>query len=661
MITEVFPIEINGVKYRIDESMEQSGYVLHRQPLRAPVNGFIQGESGRFQLRSDLLEWSLTDWSGGEGYAVFDPETPDRYSVGYNIDPFTIYGTLRLSRHAVEIPVAAGAEALETSHLVVTLEALHLVDQDRTSIGARVRKWDSINNEWDVVDTDSFGAANVEVGLYGAWGTAQYMFFGTGNGVAPRRWDGTTFVSFVTALDDTVLAEVNGFLYTAQPVGTGLKIKEANIAGTPPVSQVTVATLTGVTEGAYLGAAPIYCAVAGSNALFVMANPTLADTTIWRITPTTAAGAGFGVELLRLPGFRGLTLVFILGVLYAIGLEGNVFTIMAYDETLDEFSVLYRNTERVATHTSAPSRKIWEAGSTFGHEFSKAHFVAIGGPNNTNGGEWSVMTIDGVAGAVAGGTVLAPGGVFDDAIVTPSDLTTGDGLGRHIVAMFKGDIFVALNKASNFGTTFGSAKTYRLAAGTYTTNTGIMEGPLNDFNVSEKKVLLSLHLDTEPLPANTSVVVKYQIDQSGTWVTAGTHSTDGENEAIFTVSTGSATVEFNNLQLRLELTTTDTTVTPVVLRIATRAAVVKGVRVWDLLLDASDEDGQMQDRSWNGTTLMTNIATAGDNGTVVTLKDGYRDRNVNSFSTHNVVVDEYRILGDRPGEGHVMVRLRETT
>lgn len=652
MITEHFPIELNGVKYRIDESMEQAGYVLHRQPLRAPVNGFIQGESGRFQMRPDILEWSASDWSGGEGYLNFDSERPNVYLVGYNIDPLTEYGTLRLSPLFEEVATTGTGNQLviESASLVTALDNLYLVDFEQSTSDARIRLYNPSSQTWGVPVSDSTGTTD-HSGIRGAWGDATHLFFG-GRTIDVVRWDGTTFVSpYPNASVFFVLGAVGGFIYGLTHVTSGANIHEFSAAGTPPVTSTVLKTLSEIKQVPDLSTPARFAAIAGSNVLYLMAATGLEETVIWTITPTTAAGTGFVAELLRIPGFRGLVPMYNLGTLYIAGLQGEVPVVFTYDEVDGAFGVLYRNPARPTGHVDTPSANVQEMGGGIGSEFAKSFFVMIGGPTANDGSQWQIMTVDAVTGAVVGGTVLD---------TLPSAFSsTGALSGRHDVTVFHNEVFVCLS--SPHPTNAGIGETWQSRTGFYTDNTGIMESVVNDFSVSEEKVLLAIHLDTEPLPANTSVVVKYQLDQDGTWLTAGTHDTDGATEAIFAISTGSQTRSFNNLQLRLELATTTASNTPIVRRLAARATIIKGVRVWDLLLDASDEDGQAQDRSWNGTTLMANVASAGGTGAVITFKDGYRDRNVNSFSTHNVVVDEYRILGDRPGEGHIMVRLRETT
>ena len=638
--------------------MEQPSYVLHRQPLRAPVNGFIQGESGRFQLRPDILEWSLSDWSLGEGHHVFNQETAGGYSIGWNIDPFHTYGTLRLSPHVTEHFRTVGD--FEQATLALARDTLLIVGHDFVASDAQIFEWNESTDSWDLVASDT--VATGDAGAREAWGDSGKVYFG-GRTSTIVSWNGSAFANHFSDGGWSVLAAVGGYLYAASPAADSLDVKERTLE-TAGASTTVFKINEG--KGAANSSLPLFWdAIAGSNALYIAVTPTLDETVLYRITPTTSAGAAFGEELIRIPGFRGIVPLFVLGTLFVVGYEGNVPVIFYYDETDGSIGAYYRNTKRPSTHVSRPERNLQEVGGGYGAEFSKNHFTLLGGPNATDGSEWTMMTLDVVSGGVAGGTVIDVGDLGSDPVdhLTSWGDLEGNGLGRHSVAFFKGDVFAHFQRTNDIGlSTKGSSKSFKLTRGTYTSNLGIMESPVNDFGIADEKVLASITVNTEPLAANTRVVVKYQIDQDDTWTTAGTHDTDGSKSSTFPISTGGNTKTFRNLQIRVELdNNSTTTVTPVVLSVRAQATVVRGVRVWDLMLDTTDEDAQAQDRSWNGARLALNIAAGGDSGNVLTFKDGYQNREAAQFSTYNVVVDEYRLIGDRPGEGYAMVRLREVT
>jgi hypothetical protein len=205
----------------------------------------------------------------------------------------------------------------------------------------------------------------------------------------------------------------------------------------------------------------------------------------------------------------------------------------------------------------------------------------------------------------------------------------------------------------------GNPRVYRILKDTYAVDTGIWESSIFDNDILDDKILLSIKVTTDPLLEDTSVVVKYQLNQDGVWLTAGTMDATDQTDEDFVISTDALTREYSNLQLRLELANSGTnTITPSVRSIRTYSTVAAGIPIWDLLLSATDELGALQNRAFSGTTLIANIETAGDSGQVVALLDGYYSRDPSVSTEYDVVVDAYQTILDRAGEGVVSCRLR---
>src|SRR5690606_35015078 len=53
-----------------------------------------QGEENLFQLREEVLLWSISDWSGGEGRIRFSPQQPNLHWRLRNVDAFSRPGKL---------------------------------------------------------------------------------------------------------------------------------------------------------------------------------------------------------------------------------------------------------------------------------------------------------------------------------------------------------------------------------------------------------------------------------------------------------------------------------------------------------------------------------------------------------------------------------------
>ena len=68
MIDSKFHVEIDGEPYRLAESAEGQHHNVRGEPLRPPNAVTVQGESSqKFQPRPEVMLWTWTDWSAGEG------------------------------------------------------------------------------------------------------------------------------------------------------------------------------------------------------------------------------------------------------------------------------------------------------------------------------------------------------------------------------------------------------------------------------------------------------------------------------------------------------------------------------------------------------------------------------------------------------------------
>lgn len=651
MIETKFHVELAGKKYTLAEDSEGTHYQRIREPLRAPSTGFILGDANKFNLRPDLIEWAMTDWSGGEGSHVYSDEEANGYSVGYNIDPLTEYGTLRLSYLAEQMSVIGGP--LGQSSLVTARDKLYLIDWLATGVttgSLRVWEYDYADSLWRLADSDAVGSV-ISAGFRGAWGDSTHMFVATGASDL-KRWDGTNFVLYTATGVHYVLGAVGGYVYTLTLATGGANIHEVLMAGTTPVAATLIHSLSELKDPLGISNPKRFMAVTGGNCLYLSVNVNLEETVLWKFVPTTAADPGFGTELIRIPGFRALAIMYNFGILYLAGLEGEVPVVFYYDEVNGTYGATYRNTKRPTNHPLTPSVLVHEMGGGNSAQFSKSHFVMIGSADVgvNDGNHWQMMTVDALTGAVVGGTVIRAG--------TPFGSLTAK-VGHHDMAVWRDRFFIDL--VSPVAGQGGVSQVWQLRKDFYTTEVGIMDSSVNDFGLIDEKILASIALTTDPLPPGCSVTVKFQINQDGVWHTAGVHDVDGATQVTLDHDIVSGHQSFRNIQIRLELRNGagQNIYSPVVRNLRIRSTVVKGVLSWKLILNATDELGAMQNRAWNGETLINNIVAAADSEGVVSFKDGYSKRGAGDFTEYDVVVDDYSVINDRPGEGVVHVSLRE--
>ncbi len=638
MIDSEFHVQLNGVKYRLAEDAEGTHYDKKRQPLRAQSAGVVQGDSGKFQLRPDILEWRQTDWGGGEGYVVYKPDNSDRYRVGHNIDVFKKPGSIQLSEKSANTKDSGGSSDFAVYSILVTAgEKLFAVDASAATFG--VYEWNAGAEKWGTLTANASDTNGPALGNNAA-GSPKFLYYAEDISGNNDIWQydhvAGTFALFHTTGKSVFCfapSLVRKYLLTAESTPTGVTVKERDTTATLPVAGTDIYEVEG--GGGALSSSLRPQMTTGANAVYMITHVRKSEAVLHKITPTTAAGGGSGEEVFRLPGFQADALWYQFGFVYISGRMGANIVVVYYDETNETFGVLSDLQERTGVHMA--SSLAWWTATTEGVQGFIAAFASLTGPDNEDD-QVTIIKSSQVTGGVASGTVHDPGAVLRNG-VNPS------------LVWFDGELFWVDDITA-------APRIVRFHKDEVTTGTGVMETSVIDFDITDDKVLLSLKLVTEPLPAATQVVVKYQLDQDGTWISVGTHDTDSATEIEFVISNSTTTRTFRNLQLRLELTGT-ANLTPVVSSLRVFATVAKGVRFWNLILDCSDEMGELQGRAWDGEKLIDNIETAGDSGDVVAFKDGYHSLRPNDFNAHDVIVDDYDIVMDRPGEGAAHVRLRE--
>ena len=653
MIDSKFHVELNGKKYTLAEDAEGTHYQRRREPLRAPTNGFVLGDTNKFNLRPDLLEWNMTDWSGGEGYRVFDSENPNGYLVGWDIDPSTP-GELRLAKRWDVTQDSTGAADFDehgTAAKFVASLAFVLNTQGGVD-GYHV--WDDTNIKWGAIDTIAGQDLGMNLGAKSVT-TPAHIYFGGDNTGGDfdifRVKSDLSEVQFATISDHVnwdMAGPVNSFMYIAgEDVDLIWEVRELDLTAAPlvvtstQVLQLFPNTLQDLRFWPEL--------IAADNRVFFSLYTSNSTSTIYQITPTSAAGAGFGEEVFRIPGFSIETMFYAFGLLFALGVRENKTNIFYYDPVNQTPGLLWEAPDERAFEHFSSAHKTMGSATSEGQQGFITHFIHASGPS-MDMSEITLMSANAINGAVWGGPTWqpsTPAGGFPHIRLLPWNGVT----------VFDGRPFATVSYLTS-GPTI-QTRVLRLSDDYVTAKAGIVQSAVNDFGIVDEKVLGSFSVSLEALPAGNTVVVKYQLDQDGVWLTAGTVSTTGATEATFIVSDGSTTRRFRNLQTRLELDSDNGAETPVVRSLRARATVVKGVRTWSLLLNATDELGAMQNRSWNGATLIDNITDAADMDAVVTFKDGYSDRKAGGYTEYDVVIDDYTVSNDRPGEGTVLVSLRE--
>ena len=625
MIDGYFHVKLGSYKYRLATNSDDQHYSARLVPLNISNAQVVQSSDPKYDLRPDTAVWEMTDWSGGEGTKKFDNETGNQYDLSYNIDALHTPGSIRLS-NAVE---AAGIN--RTGTLVKASDKLFHFSSSDDTIGTY--SGNLANTTWDeqdagtISDSDYFGVRGDGDGKY------IYMPIGSLNDIY-RYEPHATYTNDMADTDkwvdadsqavfDRPLVKIGNKIFVVHLDGTKISVVEYSTTATPTVSptEIFVAYEGNLDAGDNQG---IVCR--GDNELFVCVRTKAGESILYRITPASALGEAFGTEVGRFPGFSVDCIWYASGVLLLAGTSTTTGvdkrTIYYVKGTeLGSFGLIRQD----ATFTDAKLIT-----STDASRMDRTFFLA---PTGSASNYWTLFTIDLLTGAIFGGPEFS-------AVRDPNS-----------VVDFLGRTFVSENKGS------ASTQTYRTAS-TYATS-GELITAVHDFDIGEEKTLMSIRLSTEPLPANTAVQVYYQDDQDGTWTSAGTYDTDSGTGTTFKISTDSASVKFKNLQLKIKLTTSDATATPVVRSVQVRCTPTEYVREWDMLLDISDEDAQAQGRAFTGAQLIDYIKAEATNENIIQFNNGYETPSAGSYDEHDVMIREYNINLTSAGQGVASIKVRE--
>lgn len=635
MLDSYFDVKINGIKYKLAAGAEGEHYVHNGDPLRNQNYAVVEsGDNQQFQMNPALKIWAWTDWSGGEGQFKYSPDNPAGYWEGNNINPVLVRGTIRPGPGTQITAKSAGGDFDKNVLLVRAHNKLYGVNQEDRI----VYEWVDASSWWDAGTTNASGTA--ATGAAAVCGDATYLYYKETSTDQIFRWDGTTFTLWNddTGVTDQNVAMVSlgKYIYLYEP--ETCKLWEIPKTGAAPVASVLLHNFSD--EGGEIVDHGKCQMVTGHNRVY-FTQVTEQDTVVFEVVPTTAAGTGFAKEISRLDGFYCEAITFMLGFLYLVGKDttdpaGTSSTRMiVYMEPGGDYGTLG------LWRTDDPHASLPVTGDA--NSMLTAMFAARTGAYNAP----RLFGIDAVTGAVYCLSSFEYG---------DSDTVVAESMVQH-----RGEVFWATDPDATGNGVYRTMRGTGYVGDASGEDMSYVISPVWDFGLSEDKLLQSIRLLCEPLPADWTVHVDYQDNQDGTWTNIIGYTSDSGTGITAEISSSASSVSFKNLQLRIRFQytggATPPSTAPVVHSIEVLAAVLAPLESWDLLLELSDEDGQAQDRSYSGTTLLTNLATAFATQTVVEFLDGYISRSPNVYNGHSVYIERWRTILDRPGEGFAAVRL----
>ena len=637
MITTEFHVTINGVNYRLAEDAEGQHYIHVKEALRPPNSQIVQGESSnKFNVRSDLLLWTWTDWTEGEGQIKFNASLPGRSLILEGVNFFGRPGNLFLGYTATAVLNSAASAFNVQTGLVVAKGGLYAV-----GVGAGqddYYAWDTGDNiSWQAgISMSLTDGAISEQAICGDAARFYFVKHGTDSVYHVVPAGAVTLLNDQTNAVAAQLIEMGDYLYKYDVSGYVYELSKTTVNTTTPEVAVWDFASSGGCDAAHFIGNKI---VAGDNRVYAMA--VQGETTIiFEIVPSSSAGTGFGRELTRIEGLVGESMWWHGGFLFWTGRDSEP------DATQGPNRSIYYYQPGQSWGTLGEVRSFQPAqpitGSRVAAQAGRLHtsaFVGVGTYDGRTAAQaaLSLFEVDAVKGSFGqSGRPLAALAAEQ----VPLDVVYWNGL------------YVASYKDLATGAVFGQTV---WDTSTYSTVSGVAISPEVDFDITSEKVLHSIEIITEPLPASTSVTVSYSLDGAA-WVATTAFDTDGSDGGIVTISSSSSTKAFRSLRLKVQLDGTSSA-TPVLKAVNVRAGLDTRVNVWSLIVDCTDESAP---RGYDGAKLISNLTGITDN-TVIAFVDGYPNRGqlAANNSTYSVIIDGLSVQLSQPGEGVAQIVLRE--
>lgn len=620
-------VRIGDYWYNLAEDAEGNHYQLSYPPQRSPNAVVVKGEqpgAQRFQTRPDIELWSITDWSGGEGKYKYDSQNPNQHALMYNVDGVSFPGTLRPGP-SVEVTVDyLDAAITDGPYILVThLGTLYALTRSLTShSGLRYRTWDKSTGKWsslnNVTGLPSTGTLNLAVDsdneyIYVSVTGGELYRFSPGGGAA------TTLTSGLAASVDSDMATIGDYVYLLDT--TQIKEVAKTASGATPTSLETFPYSGSLSKAGRLAK--------GGNRLYALLGYT-SETVIREITPSTAAGSGFSSEVLRLPGFSGVAVGFQNGLLYIYGYEGG-----ASLTDVDSRMIMYW----------APGQELGTVGRLRGETFlSTSGELMHNGKQNQSllsslfflhtNGDSKLFELDTLGGSI-------------QQIAITSDLLDYPGS----MVRYGGDWFFAAS---------GGNPIFRVnssASAAHSTGTSYFVSPFYDFGLADDKVLSSIKMLTDPLPADWNLEVWIDLGDNS-WVQLTDQTTDNATSHTLLPSTATTTRSFGQMRVKVGFEYTGAGIPstwPVLQAVEVRAQIAVHTRRWRLLVDLADELTSGD----SGAKKIENLTTAAESEAVVRFDDKYIVRHGAGESAINVIIDALEVTVQRPGEGLAQIDLIE--
>ena len=620
MIDDTYAITLNGVNYRLGHSEQGDHYEHAAETLRPPNAVVVQGEGSnqKFQVRPDVLLWHWTDWSSGEGANKYDFQDTARANELTGARVFIEPGNLTPGYYIEDTAQPGGGDLVKSVVLIKGIGALYAMDTN--AVDGWI--WNITDSDWDDI---TFSVPSVGVEGQGC-GDSGFIYFVERSTRKTYKWGGSGAAVEIndagTYAGSQYLAEQATNIYNYSPLnGKILEIPKSGAASTD------------LTAGGLIGLAGDGGHIAEMNGKVYFMVARKERTRIMETVPSTAAGEGYVSILSTLEGFQGESMWTHQGTIYVMGQQE------ASSPTTRAILYLTPGGDWGSIGAIRTGDALGVAVGEVGANDMLQHYFVASQRSGSEAGH-ALFQVDGISGGIA---ML---GYDEDGDATAESVGS--------LQAWNGDIFWSTVQGAS------TKRTLRAYTGGFHQSVEAIS-PWHDFDLADEKILSSLVTSFSALPADWTVNVDYALNGVTSWTTAVTDAVDNSVGGRTAISTDSSTVKFRRVRFRVRMTYTGAgapTSAPSFYGLEIRAQVAKPQHVWILLLDLGDEHSAGAS-SKVGAQRIVDIKTAVATEAVVAFIDGYENRHTGQTIEYDVVIDSFRMVLERPGEGTALVRLRE--
>jgi len=492
-------VRIGAYEFMLDRDNDAGAY-QHSFESLYPQSQEIEGSPGKRTGNPNILFWRMRDWSGGSGNKFFDRQDPDVYYDDVTANP-------RIPGQVQSRPdVSAGTGLTVTS--IAAGNTRFAYGQGALWLFANRQAWYTTDGvAWTAHPSNPIFAASYNT----------YAAVGLRDEVWVSAWDGTTrrvlkvtqaattsAVSDVTGPRFLGMTEKGGFIYG----WTGRNLLRYNPQNTLPITQAAKHKVykpyNDNPTGSFVGDT-----TASENAVYAMISYN-GDSVIHEFRKNR------GFPIWQLPaGFTGKSICYNMNTVFCLGEYGDRISLFGMNVS-----------SRAVFHLCDFKPNVLQGQAIVATSVSPSYGTQVLITCQTAGINYMAV-YDAELDAVS---------ELDEVAVGASNDSSATFLKKRVFAFISGTTISTRSYAQDF----------TVPSGTWT-----LDSSAHDLGFPmDEKDLLGIHVVQDPSIATGTVQVYYQLDEDGTWTSAGT-TAGGSKHTYFTVSTNSATKKFRQLRVRM--------------------------------------------------------------------------------------------------------------